>query len=191
LIVASATDPTMGINITKDYSVDGASGWISIAYKIGVTSARKAAPWEDTRVPRGGVAFFPGSVIAAGPLTVSTTSGVVWFDDKSQSATSPDGSKATGNGTSGWSAYAVNGVLFLKKFANVPMSSFAPSEGNVDIYPGMGFLEVEVLGAYTSIPANGSLSFSVQWRVAKIPATVTVAAGSSTLLDFAMQQAAM
>jgi hypothetical protein len=192
LVVSSSVDPTMGISVDKDYSVDGASGWIHIAYTIHVTSAFKCAPWEDTRVPRGGIAFFPaGTILEAGPTTLTTTGGAVWFDDTSMTATSPDGSKAIGDAMGGWSAYAVKGILFLKKFTDVPVSSLAPGEGDVDIYPGPGFLEVEAQGAYTSIPANGSLSWSTQWRVAKIPSSVTVAAGSATLLSFAQQQAAM
>jgi hypothetical protein len=192
LIVASATDPTMGFSVAKDYSVDATSGWINITYTISPTGAMKAAPWEDTRVPRGGLAFFPaGSALTQGPLTLTTISGVVWFDDSSKSATSPDGSKATADGSEGWEAYAVSGVLFLKKFVQLPASALAPSEGQVDIYPGSGFLEVEALGPYTSIPAKGSLTWSVQWRVAKIPSSVTVSAGSATLVSFARQQAAM
>jgi hypothetical protein len=192
LILASSVDPTMGISVDKDYSVDGASGWIHIAYTINVTSAFKCAPWEDTRVPRGGLAFFPaGALLNAGPLTLTTVSGIVWFDDSSMSATSTNGSKAIADGTGGWSAYAVGGVLFLKKFTDTPVSALAPSEGEIDIYPGTGFLEVEVEGPYTAIPAKGSLPWSIEWRVAKIPSSVTVAAGSSTLVDFAKQQAAM
>ncbi|HSY21305.1 MAG TPA: hypothetical protein VK841_04285 [Polyangiaceae bacterium] len=192
LVVSSSVDPTMGISVDKDYSVDGASGWIHIAYTIHVTTAFKCAPWEDTRVPRGGIAFFPaGTVLDAGPTMLTTTGGAVWFDDTAMTATSPDGSKAIGDAMGGWSAYAVKGILFLKKFTDVPVSGLAPGEGDVDIYPGPGFLEVEAEGTYTSIPANGSLSWSTQWRVAKIPSSVTVAAGSATLLSFAQQQAAM
>jgi hypothetical protein len=192
LVLSSAVDPTMGISIDKDYSVDAASGWIHIAYTIHVTSAFKCAPWEDTRVPRGGLAFFPaGALLTPGPLTMTTMSGIVWFDDSSMSAMSTGGSKAIADGMGGWSAYAVGGVLFLKKFTDVPVSALAPSEGEIDIYPGMTFLEIEVEGAYTSIPANGSLPFSTQWRVVKIPSSVTVAVGSSSLANFAMQQAAM
>jgi hypothetical protein len=192
LVVSSSVDPTMGISVDKDYSVDGASGWIHIAYTIHVTSAFKCAPWEDTRVPRGGIAFFPaGTILDAGPTMLTTTGGAVWFDDTSMTATSPDGSKAIADAMGGWSAYAVKGVLFLKKFTDVPISGLAPGEGDVDIYPGPGFLEIEAQGTYTSIPANGSLAWSTQWRVAKIPSSVTVAAGSATLLSFAQQQAAM
>jgi hypothetical protein len=192
LVLDGPTDASMGISFSKDYAVDSASGWINITYIIKTTKAVKAAPWEDTRVPRGGLAFFPaGTSLVKGPLTMSTTAGIVWFDDASMSATSSGGSKATADGSDGWSAYALGGSLFLKKFADQPASAQVPSEGEIAIYPGVGFLEVEVQGPYTSIGANESLTWSVQWRVAKIPDSVTVSAGSSSLVDFARQQVAM
>jgi hypothetical protein len=192
LIVSSATDATMGFSISKDYSLDSASGWIHITYTINATKALKAAPWEDTRVPRGGLAFFPaGTSLTKGPLTMTTSSGIVWFDDASKSATSSSGSKATADGSGGWSAYAISGVLFLKKFTDTTASAQVPNEGEIAIYPGTGFLEIEVQGPYTSIAANESLPWSIQWRAVKIPSSVTVAAGSSTLAAFAEQQAAL
>jgi hypothetical protein len=193
LVLTGSTDSSMGIGIGKDYSVDGASGWITIVYTINSTKAAKWAPWEDTRVPRGGIAFYPaGTTLTKGPLTtMTTTAGINWFDDASKSASSPDGSKAYGDGTGGWAAYAVNGILFLKKFTDTPASALAPSEGEVDIYPGAGFLEFEALGPYTSLAAGGNLLWTIQWRVAMIPSSVTVSVGSTTLVDFANQQAGL
>jgi hypothetical protein len=191
LVLTGATDSSMGISMGKDYSVDGASGWITIVYTINTTKAVKAAPWEDTRVPRGGIAFYPaGTSLTTGPLTTMTTvSGINWFDDAAKSASSPNGSKAYGDGTGGWASYAVDGVLFLKRFTDQPASALAPSEGEVDVYPGVGFLEFEVLGPYTSIAAGGNLPWTIQWKVVKIPSSVTVSVGSTTLVDFATQQA--
>jgi hypothetical protein len=192
LILSSTIDSTMGFSVGKDYSMDSASGWINITYTISTTKAMKAAPWEDTRVPRGGLAFFPeGTSLTKGPLTMTSASGIVWFDDASKSATSSGGSKATADGSGGWSAYAISGILFLKKFTDTLASAQVPGKGEIAIYPGPGFLEIEVQGPYTSIAANGTLPWSIQWRVVKIPSSVTVSAGSSTLADFAQQQAAM
>jgi hypothetical protein len=64
-------------------------------------------------------------------------------------------------------------------------------ETEAEIYPGTGFLELEVQGPYTSIPAGGTLAWTVAWRIVKIPTSVTVSAGSNSLADFAKQQAAM
>jgi hypothetical protein len=192
LTAAGMTDPSMGFAMLKDYAVDATSGWITINYTIDSTKAQKAGPWEVSRVPRGGIAFFPlGSSVTPGPLTITQSGGIVWFNDASMSATSPDGSKLIADGADGWEAYAFGGNLFLKKYVDQPASAEAPGEGEVDIYPGATWLEFEVEGAYTSIAANGSLPWKMQWKLVKIPSSVTVAVGSASLLTFAQQQAAM
>ena len=64
-------------------------------------------------------------------------------------------------------------------------------EGEIDVYPGAGFLEFEVQGPYTKIAAAGSLPWSIEWRVVKVPTSVSVAVGSAALVDFARQQVAI
>jgi len=195
LIMTGSTDSSIGVAMVKDYTADATSGWITINYTIKASKAIKAAPWEVARVPRGGVVFFPlgvSSSLAAGPLAVTQSGGAVWFDDAAKTATSPSGDKLAADGTMGWEAYAVGGDLFLKRFTDTPTSAQAPSpEGEICIYPGATWLEFEVQGPYTSIAANGTLPWKVQWKVVKIPSSVTVAAGSSTLFAFAQQQAAL
>jgi hypothetical protein len=200
LLLTGPTDSTTGFSFNKDYSVDGTTGWIHITYTIKSSKAVQVAPWEDTRVARGGIAFFPQGTTAPnkGPFTALTTSnGIVWLDDGKNPASSPDGSKLTADGARGWSAYALSGVLFLKKFTDTPANQQVPStassypEGEIGIYPGSGFLEFEVEGPYTQVQANGTLPWSIQWRVVKIPSSVTVAVGSESLVTFAEQQAAL
>lgn len=192
LVLDSGTYAALGVSVSKDFSADSATGWITISYTIKASTAVQAAPWEDCRVPRGGLAFFPaGSSLSKGPLTMTESAGIDWFDDAAKTATSPTGAKAIADGSGGWSAYALGGNLFLRKFTNTPASAQAPGEGQDEIYPGSGFLELEVQGPYTSIPAGGSLSWTIAWRIAKIPTSVTVSAGSTTLADFAKQQAGL
>ncbi|HKO51161.1 MAG TPA: DUF4380 domain-containing protein, partial [Polyangiaceae bacterium] len=200
LLTTGTADATLGVSVAKDYSADSASGWITINYTINASKARSAAPWEVSRVPRGGIAFFPlgtASSLKAGPLTVTQSGGMVWFDDGPKTATSPDGAKLVADGANGWEAYVVGGNLFLKRFADQPVSAQAPGgEGEICLYPGgktgePGWVEFEVQGPYSAIAANGSLSWKVQWRLVKIPSTVTVAVGSATLVAFAQQQAAI
>lgn len=193
-VFTGTADSSMGISMGKDFSADASTGWISIAYTINSAKAIKAAPWEVTRVPRGGIAFFPSgaSAMTKGPwTTVTTSSGTTWVDDTAKTTTSSDGSKAYGDGTGGWFAYAVEGNLFLKKFTDTPANQQAPSDGEVSVYSGSGFLEFEVQGPYTSIAAAGKLTWSVKWRVVKIPSTVTATVGSASLVEFATQQAAL
>jgi hypothetical protein len=192
VVLNSGSYAALGVSVSKDFSADAGSGWITIVYTIKATKALQAAPWENCRVPRGGLAFFPaGSSLTKGPLTMTETAGIDWFDDASKTATSASGEKAIADGSGGWFAYALSGNLLLRKFTNTPASAQAPGEGQDEIYPGSGFLELEVQGPYTSIPAGGSLSWTVAWRIVKIPTSVTVSAGSTTLADFAKQQAAL
>jgi len=202
LVLDSDPYTALGVSVSKDFSADSATGWITIVYTIKATKAVQAAPWENCRVPRGGLAFFPaGSSLAKGPLTMTESASIDWFDDKSMSVTGTNGAKAIADGSGGWAAYALGqnggngGNLFLRKFTNTPASAQAPGEGQDEIYPGptgsSGFLELEVQGPYTSIPAGGSLAWTIAWRIVKIPTSVTVSAGSTTLADFAKQQAAL
>jgi hypothetical protein len=192
VVVTGPQDPGQGTSMVKDYSVDPSTGWINIAYTVKASKAMKAAPWEVSRVPRGGIVFFPVGTgpLTVGPLTVTQMNGIAWFDDAPKTATSPDGDKCFGDGK-GWTAYVLGGNLFLKKFTDQPASAQPADEGEIDVYPGNGFLEFEVQGPYTDIPAAGSLMWSIQWRVAKVPSTVTVAVNSQTLLDFVQQQLAL
>jgi hypothetical protein len=190
VVVSGPADPGLGVTMVKDYSVDPATGFINIAYTIKASKALKAAPWEVSRVPRGGIVFFPVGTgpLTAGPLTITKTDdGVAWFDDAPKTATSPEGAKCFGDGA-GWSAYVLNGNLFLKKFMDQPASAQPKDEGEIDVYPGNGFLEFEVQGPYTDIAASGSLPWSMQWKVVKVPTGVNIGAGSADLVTFAKQQ---
>jgi hypothetical protein len=193
LMLTGMADATLGVSMAKDYSADSASGWVTINYTINSSKAQKAAPWEVSRVPRGGIAFFPlGSSVTAGPLTITQSNGMVWFDDGPKTATSPDGSKLVADGKDGWEAYAFGGTLFLKRFTDQPTSAQVPSpEGEICLYPGATWVEFEVQGPYTSIAAAGNLSWKVQWRLVKIPSSVTVSVGSASLVAFAQQQVAI
>jgi len=191
LLTTGTADTALGVSMAKDYALDSATGWITINYTINSSKEQKAAPWEVSRVPRGGITFFPlGSSLTKGPLTVTQSDGIVWFDDASKSATSADGSKLFADGMSGWEAYAFGGNLFLKRFADQPASAQAPGEGEICIYPGATWLEFEVEGPYTQIAKGGSLAWKMQWKLVKIPSSVSVAAGSASLLAFVQQQLA-
>jgi hypothetical protein len=194
VVLDGPADTSIGVSMSKDYSVDATTGWIKIVYTIHSTKMQKAAPWEVSRVPRGGIVFFQlGSSITAGPLTItqqSTTPKTVWFDDGPKTATSPNGDKLYADGSGGWEAYVLNGNMFLKRYTDIPSGSSPTGEGEVDVYPGNGFLEFEEQGVYTQLTASGSLTWTVEWKALKVPSSVTVGVSSNTLLDFAKQQVA-
>jgi len=189
-IPGSAVAIELQLFVEREPAAD-ASGWITITYTINATKAIKASPWEVSRVPRGGIVFFPvGASLNKGPLSLTqSASGIAWFNDEAMTATSPNGDKCYADGQ-GWTAYAVGGNLFLKKYTDVAATAQATGEGEVDIYPGNGFLEFEVQGPYTQLQAGGNLPWSIKWKVVKLPSNVTSAVGSSSLVDFALQQLA-
>jgi len=191
VVLTGPTETTLGVNMKKDVSADATSGWIKLAYTINATKSLKAGPWEISRVPRGGIVFFPytGTVTNQVPLTITQSGGILWFNDAAMTATSPNGDKLFADGM-GWTAYVLNGNLFLKRFADQPASAFPTGEGEVDVYPGNGFLEFEVEGPYTQLAASGTLPWSVEWKVVKVPSSVSVAVGSTALVDFVKQQVA-
>jgi hypothetical protein len=188
VVLNGPADTSIGVSMSKDYAADAGSGWIKIGYTINATKAIRAAPWEVSRVPRGGIVLFPAATVTRGPLTITNSSGIVWFDDAAMTATSPNGDKLYADGNGGWTAYVLGGNLFLKKFTDQPASAQPTGEGEVDVYPGAGFLEFEVQGPYTQIPASGTLPWSIEWKVVKVPSSVSVAVGSAALVDFVRQQ---
>jgi hypothetical protein len=199
--MTGSENAVLGASVDKDFSADDKTCSIVLRYTIKASKPIAAAPWEITRVPRGGIAFFPegeSTRLAAGPLspytttTTTTALSAVWVDDSTKGAPVPaGGAKLVADGAGGWLAYALHDVLFIKKFTDVPPAAFAPREGDIEIYPGMDYLELEVQGAYTQLNGGDSIPWTVQWRAVAIPGTVSVTAGSATLLAFAQQQAEM
>ncbi len=201
LVLRGSENAALGASVDKDFSADDKTCSIALRYTIKASKPIAAAPWEITRVPRGGIAFFPEGErarLAAGPLspytttTTTTTLSVIWVNDSTKAAPVPaGGAKLIADGAGGWLAYALHDVLFIKRFVDVPAASFAPKEGDIEIYPGSDYLELEVQGAYTQLNGGDSIPWTVQWRAVAIPSTVSVTAGSATLLAFAQQQAGM
>jgi hypothetical protein len=201
LVLTGTADSTQGVAVTKDFSADAATGWITVAYTMTASKAVQVAPWQIARVPRGGVVFFPCTTAALSTpktaWTMTQASGYDWIDDKNQtSVSSADGSKivADGAGVQGQAytllGYALNNNLLLFKYPNVAQASFATNEADTEVYPGSGYIELEAQGAYAPVAAGGTSSWTIQWRVVPIDSSVTVAANSATLIAFAEQQAA-
>jgi hypothetical protein len=203
LNLVGTADATLGASVTKAITADAATGWISLTYTIKAQSKQvQAAPWQITRVPRGGIVFFPLTSLVSNTTSpqwvLSPSGGYEWINDTNQtSIVSSSGAKILADGgVSGqsytWLAYALGGNLFLIKYPDVAQTAVASNESDTQVYPGSGYMELEAQGAYATIAANGSSTpWTVQWRVVAIPGTVTVAAGSTSLLDFAKQQAAL
>ena len=175
----------------KDYAAD-LSGCLNITYTINATKAIKASPWKVSRVPRGGIVFFPvGASLNKGPLPVYAV-GVRHRlvlrrgDDRDQ----PERRQVLRR-RPGWTAYAVGGNLFLKKFTDLPATR--PGDGRRERSTSTratASSSSRCRAPTRSSQAGGNLPLEHQVEDRKLPSSVTAAVGSSSLVDFALQQLA-
>jgi hypothetical protein len=183
LVTTSSPSTALGVSVKKTFAVT--TDHVSLDYEIlnGASQAASWGPWEVTRVPKNGFAFFPtGTSVVSSGLAVTNTAGITWLDGAAISSMG----KYAADGAEGWLAYAGNGLLFVKRFADLPDGQAGPGDGEVELYVNpSGYIELEAHGAYASIPTGTSIMWSVTWRVAKIPATTSVQVGSAELVALA------
>ncbi len=183
-------DARTGLQVVKRFSA-GEDGRMELSYTIiNVTdSVLKVAPWEITRVHKGGLLFFhvgdnPLGRKSFDPAPVKVSDGVAWYKDPVKR---PDENLlATADVTEGWAAYAVEGKLFVKKFRNVPRDSIAPGEGEIAFYVSReaDYVEFEIQGAYQAIRPGAHSTWNVQWIARNIPGNIPARAGSHDLVEY-------
>lgn len=147
------------------------------------------AAWEITRVRNRGLAFAPVTTDS-----VKTVRGKVAYQLQQDTLWLPmeDGAplvegKVIANGTEGWLAYAVDGLLYLKVYPQVDMCEMATGEGDIELYLSgvLPYLELEVQSAARNLKRGEGLDWSVEWLVTALPQDLEVRSGSPALLDFA------
>jgi hypothetical protein len=186
----SGVDPVTGFQFCKRIAARGKNG-VRLDYAIGNQTREKktVAPWEITRVHKGGILFFPLGApppgkkhFDAAPATV--LDGVLWYRDPP--GRPPVNQLTIADGAEGWVAYAIEGRLFVKHFRDVPPEAQAPGEAEVLFYVSSvaDYLEVEVQGRYEEVSPGGTLDWSIDWLGAELPAGLRVAEGSTDLVTF-------
>jgi hypothetical protein len=175
--------------VIKRFSPDLKRLAIDVEYTIrndGQTTIT-VAPWEITRVAKGGLSFFPaGEGIVRSALATHETGGVVWFREAPEAILEPSSPKLFADGAEGWLAHVASHVLLVKRFPKIPVTRQArPSEAEIEIYvhPTDGYIELEQQGALTELEPGCSSSWTVGWYARVLPAGVTPAVGSSDLVD--------
>lgn len=188
LLFTSATADPLGLRVTKRFTVDPVREVVDIVYGIENPggSPRTVAPWENARVPTGGLTFFPvgGGVQPPSTLKVREIDGVVWFDYDAKPIT--DHQKMFAHGAEGWLAHidVARRMLYLKTFDEIEASAQAPSEAQIEIYadPAHTYVEVEQQGAYRPIEPGGRVEWSVTWRLRRVPLGLDIIPGNKSLL---------
>ncbi|MFZ0454442.1 MAG: DUF4380 domain-containing protein [Ignavibacteriaceae bacterium] len=188
--LTSGKDPVTGFQFSKELSADKANS-INLAYTIvnKTDDIKKVSPWEISRVHKGGLFFFPMGKRTPGvkmfePVNMDIIDGIVWYKDELKR---PEKNKlSTADGSEGWTAYAINGKLFIKKFKDVNPEKLAPGEGEVMLYVDSraDFVEYEIEGQYETLKPGEALDWNIKWIGINIPANIKVEKGSRELVDF-------
>lgn len=189
LKLISGTDPKTGFIYEKTFSFSGRDGWVDMGFSIINTSQsnRRAAPWQVTRVPAGGLAFFRRGEDFKGKSDLEPTleDSVVWLRHKGQK-----NQKMFRDGKDRWLSYAYSNIYIIKKWKeDIPVSAFAPGEAEVELYSSPVYLELECQGAFTDIPPGGKITWKVSWYLGILPEGLELKPGNAALLKTAVDKA--
>ena len=191
LVLAGGVDNASKFSLTKKFSAESADTSIRLDYTIKNTgtAAKSAAPWATTRVLPGGLTFWakgPGAMRGNHASLVKEQGGWVWFDHAANYTGSGDIPKVFADG-GGWLAHLeAGGMLLLMVFPDIAQSEAAPGEAEVEIYtePSRKLMEIEHQGAYASIRAGDSSTYTIRWYVRRIPASAQKSVGNAGLVAF-------
>jgi hypothetical protein len=190
LVVTGTTSPAIGVSVTKTFSLDRAVGAVRIDYSVTNQSQMQVrlAPWEVTRVVSRGLTFFPtgtrSMISAGGTLPTTNSGGVTWF--AYDAATILADSKLYADGAEGWLAHVAQGLVFIKRFVDVPANMQAPGEGDVELFTNLAhtYIELEDQGAYGMLAPQSSASWTVTWYLKRLPADIAATTGNAALVQF-------
>lgn len=133
------------------------------------------APWEITRLPKGGEfiapalssqfntqkslelvenGFYSGLFRCVVPES---------YQGKSQ--------KISLDANEGWEVYILKEHIFLKLFENIEKEKFAKKSADAELYidDDSNYVEVESQGAFVSIPPGSSIVYKTKWLLLTIP----------------------
>ena len=185
----SQPDSKSGFQLEKKWQLIG-QDVLQIDYQIKNISskAKSVGAWEVTRVPSGGLVFFPKG--EAGNVPKSTlvpdlqADGINWISVSKVPLVNHV--KLFSTAGEGWMAYAIDGLLFIKQFPDIKAAKYAPEEGEVEIYldKDKKYIELENQGEYGLLPPGKTLNYRVKWRLVEIPASLNIEIGSKELLIF-------
>jgi hypothetical protein len=189
LTLASQPHIDTGLKVEKRFSADLSREALVLEYAMTNIDSepRQWAPWEITRMPAQGLAFWPsaGTPFGENPLAYHEALGHTWC----QPADTEGEAKLFADAAGGYLAYATAGSILIKQFEDLPKSAAAPGEAEVEIYVNAdhSYVEVENQGAYASIEPGGTVRWRVTWYARRLPAGVTASVGNADLIAFVTQ----
>ena len=178
----------LGIVVTKRFTIDPDRETVAIEYVMEnrAAAARTVAPWEISRLPIGGLTFFPVGAGIQPPsnLGVAETEGAIWFMYDPAPITGDQ--KLFAHGAEGWVAHVdvARRMLLLKTFPEIEAGDQAPGEAEIELYadPDHTYVEIEEQGAHREISPGGQTSWTVTWRLRRLPVAIGASVGNKDLL---------
>jgi hypothetical protein len=194
------------LSISKRYWGNVEHQAVTLEYTIhnNDSAAVVKAPWEITRVYTGGLTFFPNGEPALklgdatfGPVPFTSAQGVLWFKYDSSDFTTTSSLKGGADGLEDWAAHIACGTglegswayptctkspILIKEWTDIPAAAAAPAEKEVELYAAQNsYVEFEQQGAYQSIPAGGTLVWTMHWLLRYLPSGMLPISASTEL----------
>jgi Domain of unknown function (DUF4380) len=188
LALESGVDAKLGLSATQRIVADRPRGAVTIEYVLTnrAGSARRVAPWQNSRVRPNGLTFFAssGPALPASSLKLDPINGVAWLAHSK--AAFPASAKLFAEGAEGWIAHVDGDLVFVKAFPHVPGDAQAPGEAEIEIYVHESgrFVEMEQQGPYVELSPGASSSWSVHWLVRRLPPGIEAQPRSQSLVDY-------
>lgn len=159
------------LRVSKRFAANVEREAIDIEYSMTNAFAEPVrwAPWEITRVPATGVAFWPTGGVPFGETPIAWTDalGHTWCTPSHTEGEA----KLFADGAGGYLAYVLGDRVLIKRFEDQPASVAAPGEAEVEVYVNFdhSYVEIEQQGAYASIAPGETVTWKVSWYVRQLP----------------------
>ena len=177
LLLVSKPDTVSGYLFRKKFYITPEDTSINIIYSITNISdkPKQVAAWDVLRTTPC-LSFFPidetpASLPSSNLTGVTIENGILWYAFHSDSV--PKSQKLFSTAKEGWLAHVYNGLLFIKTFPDIPVSSLPPQQGEVEIFAyerGL-YIELENHGAYTMLYPGETLLYPEKWYLSAIEET--------------------
>jgi hypothetical protein len=196
LVLSSAADPSVGVRLQKEVSLDPRSGTLDLIQRMKNVSesARTYCLWDRTLCRGGGfamVALNSKSRFKAG-WSLLKTGKFDGDDPRHPAVTVLDGVlvvHATGEATklgadpdTGWIAYVRGKLLFIKYFPIEAEGRYSDGGNFVEIYFDPKVCELEPLSPEVTLRPGEEYSFPEKWVILELDQEVTSAEQARSLL---------
>lgn len=189
LTLVGRPNAATSLRVTKRFAPNLEREGIDLEYSMTNVGAAEVswAPWEITRMPATGFAFWPtgGAPFGKAPIASTSSLGHTWCTPSHTEGEA----KLFADGAGGYLAYVLGDRVLVKRFQDQPASAAAPGEAEVEVYvnPDHSYVEIEQQGAYVSIAPGATVTWKVSWYLRRLPRGVGDSPGSEDLVAFVVK----